>query len=202
MSSKAITVQSGSVSQPYQMAGSTVTLTANSAPISGQPFGKWVVVSGSGSFASASASSTTFTVGSADATVAATFAPTAPGSLGYTSNGTVSVGLNWGGSSDDGGVVAYDVYRVSSGTSVLIGSVTGTSFTDSHLRAGATYGYYACARDSVGNATPSNSVIVNVSANADQNGNGIADAIDSLMGVSGDPVNDSAVNLKVHRPLQ
>lgn len=68
--SPSVTVQSGATSAPYQLSGGMVTLTADT---NGQSFMNWTLVSGSGSFANANASSTTFAATSADAVVKANY---------------------------------------------------------------------------------------------------------------------------------
>ena len=86
--------------------------------------------------------------------------PTAPGSLA--ANGALtSASLTWAASTDNVGVVRYNVYR--STTSGFTPSVanriaqpTGTSYTDSGLAAG-TYYYKVTAEDGAGNlSAPSN----------------------------------------------
>ena len=86
--------------------------------------------------------------------------PTAPGSLA--ANGALtSASLTWAASTDNVGVVRYNVYR--STTSGFTPSVanriaqpTGTSYTDSGL-AGGTYYYKVTAEDGAGNlSAPSN----------------------------------------------
>jgi fibronectin type 3 domain-containing protein len=87
-------------------------------------------------------------------------APTAPGSL--TANGSLtSASLNWTASTDNVGVVRYNVYRsTTSGftpsAANRIAQPTGTSFTDTGLAAG-TYYYKVTAEDAAGNlSAPSN----------------------------------------------
>jgi hypothetical protein len=66
------------------------------------------------------------------------------------------VTLGWQASSDDVGVVAYDVYR--HGT--LIATVTGTTYTDTSVQGGNTYTYEVKARDAAGNTSPPSTVTV------------------------------------------
>ena len=57
------------------------------------------------------------------------------------------VALAWNASSDNVGVVAYDVYRNGS----LVGAPTGTSYSDRPGR--GTFTYQVRARDAAGNAS-------------------------------------------------
>jgi chitodextrinase len=75
---------------------------------------------------------------------------------------TTSISLSWTASSDNVGVVAYDVRR--NGT--LLGSPTGTTFTDSTVVAGQSYNYTVTARDAADNSTVSNTLPV-TAENAD-----------------------------------
>jgi glucose/arabinose dehydrogenase len=88
--------------------------------------------------------------------------PSAPANLTATVLGT-TVNLSWGASTDDVGVVAYDVYRTLNGTTTQAGSVTGrppaTSFTDSGLAASTTYQYYVVARDAKPNLSPRSNLV-------------------------------------------
>ncbi|WP_204046486.1 fibronectin type III domain-containing protein, partial [Acrocarpospora phusangensis] len=83
--------------------------------------------------------------------------PTAPGSLaasGTTSSGT---SLSWTASTDDVGVVGYDILRApgaSGGAFAQAGTSTTTSFTDTGLTANTTYRYQVRARDAAGNISP------------------------------------------------
>ncbi|MEV4871046.1 glycoside hydrolase family 18 chitinase [Streptomyces syringium] len=76
--------------------------------------------------------------------------PSAPGqatSTGVTEN---SVSLSWAAATDDKGVKNYDVLR---GTSV-VGTVSGTTFTDTGLTADTEYTYTVVARDTAGQTGP------------------------------------------------
>ena len=74
-------------------------------------------------------------------------APSVPGNLTAPSVSASSVQLSWNGSTDNVGVVAYDVRR--NGT--IIGSPTTPGFTDNTVVAGQTYNYTVTARDVAGN---------------------------------------------------
>jgi hypothetical protein len=80
--------------------------------------------------------------------------PTAPSGLTATP-GTTSVALGWTGSTDNVGVVKYDVYRsTTSGftpsTANRIAQPAGTTYTDNGLATG-TYFYKVAAEDAAGN---------------------------------------------------
>ncbi|MCD1260434.1 fibronectin type III domain-containing protein [Paenibacillus athensensis] len=78
-----------------------------------------------------------------------TQAPSAPGNLHTTGTTTSSISLAWNASTDNVGVTGYDVYRGGS----LVGSVTGTSYTNTGLSAGTTYSYTVKAKDAAGNVS-------------------------------------------------
>ncbi|MEV6105037.1 glycoside hydrolase family 6 protein [Streptomyces sp. NPDC051940] len=84
-----------------------------------------------------------------------TSAPSVPGGLQVTGTNSSSASLSWTASTDNVGVSAYDVYR----DGVLVGSPTGTSFTDSGLSASTTYSYRVRARDAAGNASAQSSAV-------------------------------------------
>lgn len=84
-----------------------------------------------------------------------TQAPSAPTNLAGSASGT-SVTLNWGASTDNIAVSAYDVFRAG----VKVGTVAGTSttapatsFVDSGLTANTAYSYYVVARDAQSNVS-------------------------------------------------
>ena len=85
--------------------------------------------------------------------------PSTPSGLSAVASGT-TISLDWSASTDDGGVVGYDVHRsASSGftpsATNRIGQPTATTFADGGLAAG-TYYYKVVARDAAGNvSTPS-----------------------------------------------
>ena len=85
-----------------------------------------------------------------------TQAPTAPGGLGAT-GGLSSVGLNWTASSDNTGVVRYNVHRSTTAgfaptAANRIAQPTGTSYSDPGLAPG-TYYYRVTAEDAAGNVS-------------------------------------------------
>lgn len=69
--------------------------------------------------------------------------PTVPTGLTSPSQTANSIDLTWTASTDNVGVVGYDVYR----DGALVGSSTSTSYTDSGLTAGTAYQYQVRARD-------------------------------------------------------
>jgi membrane peptidoglycan carboxypeptidase len=81
--------------------------------------------------------------------------PTAPSGLSVTNTTTNAVSLSWGASSDDRGVVGYDVYR----GSAKIGSVAGTSYLDNGLSPGTNYNYTVVAFDADGNHSPPSNTV-------------------------------------------
>ena len=79
--------------------------------------------------------------------------PSAPSNLTGSTSGT-TVTLNWGASTDNVGVTAYDIYSDATGTTP-IGSVSGTTltFTVSGVAATTTVTYTVKARDAAGNSS-------------------------------------------------
>ncbi|MER5948461.1 cellulase family glycosylhydrolase [Streptomyces sp. NPDC001904] len=84
-----------------------------------------------------------------------TTAPSTPGGLKVTGTTSSSVSLSWTESTDNTAVAGYDVYR---GTG-KVGSVSGTSFTDTGLTAGTRYDYTVRARDAAGNTSPASASV-------------------------------------------
>lgn len=89
-----------------------------------------------------SAKSTTLFVATADGS-----APTAPANLQGTAVSTSRIDLAWTASTDNVGVAGYRVYR----DGALIGTTTGTSFSDTGLAEYTTYVYRIVAYDAGGN---------------------------------------------------
>jgi chitodextrinase len=76
--------------------------------------------------------------------------PNAP-TLAVPSATTTSVTLSWSGSTDAVGVTGYDVYRA---TVKIAGPITSSTYTDTGLTAGTSYGPYTVrARDAAGNVS-------------------------------------------------
>jgi chitodextrinase len=82
--------------------------------------------------------------------------PTTPGSPTVTAATASAISLSWAASTDNFGVLEYDIWRApgaSGGTFGPVGTSTTTSFTDTGLAAGTTYRYQVRARDAAGNAS-------------------------------------------------
>ena len=91
-----------------------------------------------------------------------TQAPTAPSNLLASNITTTTVDLSWTASTDNVGVVGYDVYQGAS----LLGTVTGTAASVTGLTASTSYTFSVKAKDAAGNVSPaSNSVNVTTLAN-------------------------------------
>lgn len=100
-------------------------------------------------------------VASATYTVTDVIPPSAPAALKAVANSKAkSIALTWTASTDNVGVVGYRVSR--NGT--LVGTTSGTSWTDTAYSAGATYTYSVTAYDAAGNQSgASNGVSVTIS---------------------------------------
>jgi cellulase/cellobiase CelA1 len=89
-------------------------------------------------------------------------APTAPTNLSASNVTSTSATLSWTASTDNVGVVGYDVLRApgaSGGTFAVVGSPSGTTFTDTALTAATTYRYEVRARDAAGNLSPVSAIV-------------------------------------------
>ena len=80
-------------------------------------------------------------------TQADTSPPTAPGTPTGTALASAQVGLSWTASTDNVGVLRYDVLRDGS----IVGTVAGTTYTDTTVAPGTTYTYAVRAYDAAGN---------------------------------------------------
>lgn len=91
-------------------------------------------------------------------------APSAPSALtaSATASARDAVVLSWAASTDNVGVVGYDVYR--SGTAAPIGSTSSTTFTDDGAVPGQAYTYSVVARDAVGLTSTAPTVVSEPSA--------------------------------------
>ncbi|WP_317852725.1 glycosyl hydrolase family 18 protein [Xanthomonas sp. CFBP 8443] len=99
-----------------------------------------------------------------------TTAPSVPTGLASATQTSSSVTLSWNAASDNAGgsgIAGYRVYR--NGT--LVGSPTGTAYTDSALAADTSYSYQVAARDNAGNAS-ANSAALSVRTRPAGNGGG------------------------------
>ncbi|MEK8128651.1 hypothetical protein WMW72_12110 [Paenibacillus filicis] len=81
--------------------------------------------------------------------------PTTPTGLTSTSVTASQVQLSWSASTDNVGVVAYDIYR--GGTK--IGSSSTTTYTDNTVSPGTSYSYTVKARDAAGNVSAASSPV-------------------------------------------
>jgi hypothetical protein len=80
--------------------------------------------------------------------------PSAPGSLAATAVSSSQINLVWNASTDNVGVLDYDVFRSTNGSSFSpLASTTGTTFSDTGLTASTTYWYQVKANDAAGNAS-------------------------------------------------
>lgn len=90
--------------------------------------------------------------------------PSAPGTLTATSAGTSQINLNWTGSSDNTGVVHYEIYR----SSINAAKTPSTNYSDIALPSDTTYCYIIMAVDQAGNSSAgSNEACAKTSAIAD-----------------------------------
>lgn len=76
-------------------------------------------------------------------------APSKPSGLVFSGTSATATTLSWTASTDDVAVTGYDVYR----GGALVGSVTGTSFTNTGLSPLTSYSYTVVARDGAGHSS-------------------------------------------------
>jgi len=86
--------------------------------------------------------------------VADTQAPTAPTNLATSNPTSNTISLSWTASTDNIGVVGYEIYK----DGVLYATVTGTTATVSGLNPSTTYNFYVIAKDAAGNASPASNI--------------------------------------------
>ncbi|MFB7512824.1 discoidin domain-containing protein [Streptomyces sp. NPDC056144] len=91
-----------------------------------------------------------------------TQAPTVPGGLRATGTTTGSVSLAWNASTDNVGVTGYEVYR----GATLVGTATGTTYTDTGLTAATPYAYTVRAKDAAGNRSAASASLTVTTASA------------------------------------
>jgi chitodextrinase len=91
-----------------------------------------------------------------------TQAPSAPANLAVTGTTASSAALSWSPSTDNVGVTGYRVFR---GTT-LVGSPTGTSFTDTGLNPATQYGYTVKAVDAAGNMSAASNAVTATTASS------------------------------------
>jgi endonuclease I len=78
-----------------------------------------------------------------------TQAPTTPTNLSTSNPSSNTISLSWTASTDNIGVVAYDIYK----DGVFYGTVTGTTATVNGLNSSTTYNFYVIAKDAAGNSS-------------------------------------------------
>jgi chitodextrinase len=84
-----------------------------------------------------------------------TQAPTAPANLTGTAVSSNQINLSWNASTDNVGVVGYNIYRFG----VQIGTSTSTSYSDTGLVASTPYSYTVRARDAAGNLSADSNTV-------------------------------------------
>jgi chitodextrinase len=82
--------------------------------------------------------------------------PSVPTNVTAAAQSSSAVGLSWSPSSDNIGVVGYKVYR---GTT-QVGTVTGTSFSDTGLDPSTTYSYQVAAYDAANNVSATSAAVI------------------------------------------
>jgi beta-mannanase/chitodextrinase len=80
-----------------------------------------------------------------------TVAPSAPASVTATGTSATQIALSWTASTDNVGVVGYNVFRDGSSSSLNAALLTGTTFTDTNLAQISTHSYTLRAQDAAGN---------------------------------------------------
>lgn len=83
-----------------------------------------------------------------------TEAPTIPTNLAATNPTSSTVALNWTASTDNIGVIGYDIYA----NGVLKTTVSGTSTTVTGLSPLTAYNFYVIAKDAFGNTSPQSNI--------------------------------------------
>lgn len=98
-----------------------------------------------------SALSSSVSVTTPGAPVVDTQAPSQPTSLTAVAASENQVNLDWAPSTDNIGVVRYDIFRNSGAGNQKVGTSTSTSYGDTGLAAGTSYTYQVVAADAAGN---------------------------------------------------
>ncbi len=102
--------------------------------------------------------------------------PSVPTGLSATAVDGAQIDLSWNASTDNIGVVGYDVYR----NSTKIATVTETSYSNTGLTPGITYNYFVKARDGQGNVSgPSNTATATTIKLGDINKDGVVNIFDA-----------------------
>lgn len=90
-----------------------------------------------------------------------TQAPSVPAHLSATTVSSSQINLSWNPSTDNVGVVGYDIYR----NNIKVATTTSTSYGDANLSSATTYSYNVRAKDIAGNVSnPSNTASATTSA--------------------------------------
>lgn len=84
-----------------------------------------------------------------------TQAPSVPGGLQVTGTTAGSASLSWTASTDNVGVVGYDLLR----DGIVVATATGTGYTDGGLAPSTAYDYAVKAKDAAGNASGSSAAV-------------------------------------------
>ncbi len=140
-----------------------------------------------------------------------TIAPTAPPQPAYAELTDRSVTIFWGPATDNVGVTQYEVFRKNNTSQVTIslGTTTQRVFLDTGLTPSNGYTYTVVAYDAKPNTSPASpplSVTTSASLNADDDTDGIPNAVESVLGTATNSAatvvspTSSAVNQNVHRP--
>ncbi|AXI78355.1 discoidin domain-containing protein [Peterkaempfera bronchialis] len=85
--------------------------------------------------------------------------PTAPTGLQVTGHSSTTVSLAWGASTDNVGVTAYQVYRVTGSTRSLLGTTGTTAFTVTGLAPSTAYAFCVTAQDAAGNVSAASNTV-------------------------------------------
>ena len=118
--------------------------------------------------------------------------PSVPTGLSATAVGGAQIDLNWNASTDNIGVVGYEVYR--DGTKIA--TVTETSYSNTGLTPGITYNYFVKARDGQGNVSgPSNTATATTIKLGDINKDGAVNIFDASIMASRWGTNDPDADL-------
>ncbi|WP_262060748.1 fibronectin type III domain-containing protein [Streptomyces sp. STR69] len=99
-------------------------------------------------------------------------APTRPSSPQGRAIGSRAVQLSWGGSTDDRGVVSYDIYQGGAKIHSVGGAQTATVVTG--LRPGTRYSFTVRARDAADNLSPASTAVPLTTAPGSDDGRGTA----------------------------
>ena len=96
-------------------------------------------------------------------TITDTTPPTAPSNLSANAGSPTQVNLTWSASSDNVGVIGYQIYR----DNAQIGTSSSTSYSDTGVQPNSTHSYFVVAFDGAGNlSTTSNATTVTTPADS------------------------------------